>query len=232
MEPSRAQLRQRPPPRGVRRAFPSDLVLRGYAFGVVVPRLAIVSGFAALAAASLALVGFIDLSIPFIAVLLLAARAAARYEDPAALARLGSMVPLWVAVCLVGTVRAGASSIVAARGANAVAGLALVRGSATFVAASWLALLAGIVAAAWITPGGFRRLDLAGTAVQLGLVVSLFAGPHVISIGDAFVWVGAFFLVAAGAIFVSLLGRRELIGRVTFVASVLAVALAFVAPKL
>jgi hypothetical protein len=203
---------------------------------VVHPRIAVASGFAALAAAVLILTGRIDAPIPFVVALLLAARAtspAAVAGGARALSRLASSVPAWTGIALVGILRAGSASLADARGANAVAGLALFRGPALTVAACWVAAVAVVVACASCAPSpALRELDLISLGAQLALAVTLFAGPQVRRASDALPWLGALVVVAAAVAGARALAAWEWAPKAATLCAALAVGLAFAAPKL
>lgn len=146
------------------------------------------------------LAGRLDGSALVVLVLLLAARAApvaVSTEPPAvwALAMQMRLVPAWIGVLAVGLVRAGSVQMADVRGANAVAGLAVARGSVVAVAAAWFALVAAtivIAAPGWrADAGAARRLEIVAIAGQILLIVTLFAGPQVRAWTDAIPWVAA-----------------------------------------
>jgi hypothetical protein len=129
---------------------------------------------------------------------------------------LGAYAPAWTLVVATGLVRAGGGALADVRGANAVAGLAIARGSPATVAGVWLCLLAGVIAtSSWpslevatAAPAGTVglaappppavRLAVLGALAQVGLLAALFVGPQVRTATDG-VWWGASIVVLAAA---------------------------------
>jgi len=181
-------------------------------------RVAFASGAGGLIGATLLLSGRVDGSI----VLALLFVGAARVAAPAtlvgagpvlaggayrSLAQLIAFAPAWVLVAATGVVRAGSAALSDARGANAVAGLAIARGQAATVAGAWFAIAAGIVAIASrvpigaetesgagttgriVVPATLKRLEAGAVIAQAALLVTLFAGPHVTGFGDGVSWI-------------------------------------------
>jgi hypothetical protein len=123
------------------------------------------------------------------------------------LARHVAFAPAWVLVVATGVVRAGSAAVSDARGANAVAGLAIARGETTTVIGVWFALAAGIVALASrtrigveldsgdgrngrvVVPISLDRLEIGAYLAQAALLVTLFAGPQVTGGNDGVSWV-------------------------------------------
>ena len=172
---------------------------------IVVPRIAFAFGGAGAAGAALVLSGRADGSVLTVLALAAAARAApaAASGTPAGARSLSlqfSLVPAWIGIGAVGAMRAGSAIVGDARGANAVAGLAIVHGSALTVIAAWLALAAGTIAIwapsagarTWgvaVTPEPFARLEVIAIAIQAALLLTLFAGPQVRAGTDVVPWV-------------------------------------------
>lgn len=180
-------------------------------------RIAGAVGGAALAGAGLLLSGRANGSIVTVLVLIASARAAATVLEPVlgprTLSAHVALVPAWVGLVVVGAARAGSPLLEDVRGANAVAGLAVGHGSAAMVAAVWLALVAAVGATAASVRrtslgSAGARLDVVAVALQIVLVVTLFAGPHVRTLGDVTVWTGAS-VVGAGLV---ALARRLPVG--------------------
>lgn len=158
------------------------------------------SGAAGAAGAGLLLTGRLEGSALVVLALLLCARAAsvAVSAEPAAVWGLSMqmrLVPAWIGVLAVGLIRAGSVQLADVRGANAVAGPAVARGSVIAVAAAWVALVAVtivIAAPGWrADAGAARRLEIVAIAGQVLLVVTLFAGPQVRGWTDGIPWAGA-----------------------------------------
>lgn len=157
--------------------------------------------------------------------LALASRAgvASAVGAPRALSRQAAVVPAWIGIAIVASIRAGSSDLGAMRGAHAVAGLGVLAGDVVTVAALWFATVAGALAIAY---GGMRvgepplgRLDMVGIALQGLLLVTMAAGPHVSGAVDLVPWVVA--SVVLGAIVVAL-GRIAWMDRAGTAASGLA----------
>jgi hypothetical protein len=181
-------------------------------------RVAFATGVAGLAGALLTLTGRIDGSVALALLFCVGARAAVPGSLAAAgpvlaaqaersLVQQARLAPAWALVAVVGVVRAGSASLADIRGANAVAGLAIARGSIVTVAAAWLAVAAGVVAIASYTslgartesaegasaviapPVTLRRLEIGAVLAQAALLVTLFGGPQVVSGADAAWWI-------------------------------------------
>jgi len=196
-------------------------------------RVAFASGASGAVGAALLLTGRIDGSVVLAFFLAFAVRvgASAALSDAGpilaavaskSLIRRAFLAPAWGFALAAAVVRAGSVDLTDVRGANAVAGLALVRGPTLTVVGSWLAFAAAAVATlAWQrvgaetagsgsvgvieAPMSLRRLEAAGVAAEVALLVSLFAGPQIDSASDAVWWfVGAGLLGAA-----ALLGRHR-----------------------
>jgi hypothetical protein len=123
------------------------------------------------------------------------------------LARHVAFAPAWVLVVATGVVRAGSAALSDARGANAVAGLAIARGEIVTVIGVWLALAAGIIALASrtrigaetpadvgasgrvVVPSSLDRLEVGAVVAQAALLMTLFAGPQVSVGNDGVPWV-------------------------------------------
>ena len=172
-------------------------------------RVATAVAAASLVGAGLMLAGRANGSAVTVVLLILTARAALIASDPRAvdtmtLGRLAASVPLWVGVVLVGALRAGAADVDAIRGAHAVAGLALARGDALIVIASWLGMVAAIVALSTVSPRAERlgRDPVLGAVVVLHvlLITTVFAGPHVSAWTDLIPWALGVAAVGAGAL--------------------------------
>lgn len=199
-------------------------------------RVAFASGVAGLIGAALLLSGRFDGSVALALLFAWGARVAADATLVDAgpilasgatrrLAQHMSFAPAWAFVVAVGTVRAGSSGLADLRGANAVAGLPLVRGDALSVAGAWCALIAGVIALAVSSdigietsaphgsvarvrsPGALRRLDTAAALALAALLATLFFGPQVVDAADAVWWAAG---IAALAI-VTWQGRRRTI---------------------
>ena len=187
-------------------------------------RLAFATGAAGLVGSALLLAGRFEGSV----VVALLFVGAARVATPASLADAGPGValgatrallqqawfaPAWVLIVAVGVLRAGSPALSDARGANAVAGLAVTHGDPLAVAGAWLAVAAGVVAIATrtsvgsdagtnardVAPPTLQRLAIGGVLAQSALVVTLFAGPQVAEASDAISWavgIGALAAVA------------------------------------
>lgn len=180
-------------------------------------RVAFASGAAGLAGAALLLSGRFDGSVVAVLLLLWAARTApaAALSDAGPLsaqwatrelARHLWLAPTWALVVATAAVRAGSADLADLRGAHAVAGLALARGEPLTVIGQWLALTAGVAAAAGFarvqfetgapagavgrvaTPAPLGRLGLAAVAGQVILLTALFAGPEVNGPPELFWW--------------------------------------------
>lgn len=116
------------------------------------------------------------------------------------------LAPVWALSVAAAAARAGSPELDGLRGANAVAGPALVYGPAMTVAGSWLAFGAAILALiTWMelgaetggvasgrveAPAFVRRLEAIGVLAEAVLVVSLFLGPQVVDGPDAAWWGG------------------------------------------
>ena len=177
-------------------------------------RVAFASGVAGLAGAALLLSGRFDGSIVAALLFVFAARVAVpasvadvRSSASSALSRHASFAPAWALIAAAGIVRAGSASIADARGANAIAGLAVARGSVLTVAGVWFAVAAGLVVIASRSsirgestedPVSLQRLEIGAVIAQAALLVTLFAGPHVTEALDAVSWVAG--IGALGAI--------------------------------
>lgn len=191
-------------------------------------RVAFAAGAAGLVGATLLLSGRAEGSVALALLLATAARAAApaTLVDGGAILASGavrslgkhvSFAPAWALVLVVGTLRAGSGGIGDARGANAVAGIALARGPALSIIGAWLAAAAGAIALASRTsigvetaagagatgrvtpPGAVRRLEAAGVLAQAAVLVTLFAGPQVTGALDAVWWAAGISGLAAFA---------------------------------
>jgi hypothetical protein len=180
-------------------------------------RLAFATGVGGLIGAALLLSGRFDGSVALVLLLATAARVAAAAtlidaepivaaEAHSSIVRHAAFAPAWVLVVATGVVRAGSAVLSDARGANAVAGMAVVRGNVVTVAGVWCALAAGIVALADRTGIGVAgdaatarrpvlssldRLEIAAVLAQAALLVTLFAGPQVTGGVDVIPWVVA-----------------------------------------
>ncbi|MBI4730482.1 MAG: hypothetical protein HY775_13435 [Acidobacteria bacterium] len=207
--------------------------------GATARRVAVASGAGALGGAALLFAGRLGGSAAAALLLACGARAAASAgrAGPGSVAealaahsllRQALFAPAWVLVVVAGLARAGSADLADVRGANAVAGLAVVRGSALAVAGAWLALAAGVLALAGPgfgrpASGGPRgrrgivrtdpvavRLEAGALVAQGALLVTLFSGPQVTRAGDLVPWVLAGGMLAgavlAGA---ALAGRRR-----------------------
>jgi hypothetical protein len=190
-------------------------------------RVAFATGVAGLAGATLVLSGRIDASVAVAVLFVFAARAAAvasllgggpvladRAER--SLVQQARLAPAWALIAVAAAVRAGSASLADVRGANAVAGLAVARGSVATVVAAWLALVGGVVAVSSFTSLGvrtastdgigvieppvvLRRLEAGGVLAQAALVVTLFIGPQVASAADAAWWIAGIAAIAIAA---------------------------------
>jgi hypothetical protein len=188
-------------------------------------RVAFATGVAGLAGAMLILTGRIDGSVALALLFASGARAAAAgtlmgggplLADQASrsLGQQARFAPAWALVAIAGAIRAGSASLADARGANAVAGLAIARGPALTVVGMWLAVAAGAVAIVSYTsigvrtasadapgivavPVALRRLEVAAVVAQAALLVTLFAGPQVIDPADAAWWVAGIGTIVA-----------------------------------
>lgn len=178
-------------------------------------RVAFATGVAGLAGAVLLLTGRFDGNVVTALLFVFAARVAV----PASLidtdrgatsevARHASFAPAWAMIVAAGIMRAGSPSIADARGANAIAGLAVAHGSLLTVAGAWFAVAAGFVViasraraegATAAVPVSLQRLEMGAVIVQSALLVTLFAGPHVIEALDAVWWVAGIGSLAAVA---------------------------------
>lgn len=180
-------------------------------------RLAFATGVGGLIGAALLLSGRFDGSVALVLLLAVAARVAvaATLVDAApsvaagahsSIVRHAAFAPAWVLIVATGVVRAGSAVLSDARGANAVAGLAIARGDAATVIGVWLALAAGIMVladrtgigvetiageggTARVAPSSLDRLEIAAVVAQAALLVTLFAGPQVTGGLDAVPWV-------------------------------------------
>jgi hypothetical protein len=186
----------------VERSVPAPTPALSYAFRVSAgPRVAFASGVGGLVGATLLLAGRFD--APAVVALLFVGAAsvavpACLLESEAsaapALARQAWFAPSWALIVAAGVFRAGSPALSDARGANAVAGLAITHGHAIAVVGAWLAIAAGVVAIAGRTrldaaPPTLQRLEIGATLAQAGLLVTLFAGPPISSGLDAVPWV-------------------------------------------
>lgn len=199
------------------------------------PRFAFASGAASAGACVLLLSGRIE-GTAFLALLLAcgarAAAAAARLGDgPVAsalalrsLRRQALFAPAWGLALGAALFRGGSALLGDLRGAHAVLGLSIARGSAAAVAGAWLALAAGLLAASgpWLgrpetggpsgtraaLPGDPRAVTLETMAfgAQAGLLATLFVGPQISGVGDALTWVLTLALLAAAAALLALPG--------------------------
>jgi hypothetical protein len=174
-------------------------------------RVAFATGVAGLAGATLLLTGRFDGSVVVALLFVGAARAAAPaclvHAAPVvsaaatrALAQQISFAPAWGLIVAAGAVRAGSSALTDARGANAVAGLAVTHGDVVAVVGAWFAIAAGMVAIAsrsplegetafGVVPPTLQRLEIGAVVGQAALLVTLFAGPQVSAGLDAVPWV-------------------------------------------
>lgn len=181
------------------------------------PRLAFASGSAAAGLCALLLSGRLDATAFAVALVAAGARAAASVASmgggPVAsaaalrsLRRQAMVAPAWILAVTVAAFRSGSVGLADIRGANAVLGPAISHGGAMSVAASWLALAAGILAAAGPgfgrpDPAGERgrrgavrgdgraaRLEAVAVAAQIGLLATLFAGPQISGVLDGVAW--------------------------------------------
>ena len=125
------------------------------------------------------------------------------------------LAPVWALSAAAAVARAGSPELDGLRGANAVAGSALVYGPAITVAGSWLAFAATILALiTWVelgaetagaapgrveAPSPVRRLDGIGVLTEAALVVSLFLGPQIDDGADAAWWVGGMISLTVAA---------------------------------
>ena len=125
------------------------------------------------------------------------------------------LAPVWALAAAAAVARAGSPELGGLRGANAVAGPALVYGPVITVAGSWLAFVAAILALiTWVELGAetagtapgrveppppVKRLDGIGVLAEAALVVSLFLGPQVVDGIDAAWWVGGMIPLAVVA---------------------------------
>jgi len=202
-------------------------------------RVAFATGVAGLAGATLMFSGRYDGSIALALIFVFAARSSVAWtvleggpvlagRAERSLARQMWFAPAWALVAAAGAVRSGSTSLADIRGANAVAGLALARGSTVSVAGAWLALAAGVIAIVNFSPIGaetasvtgatglivppvpLRRLEAAGIVAQAALVVTLFAGPQITGGIDAAWWVAGVAAIAAIAWRVRQMNIRDL----------------------
>jgi hypothetical protein len=164
------------------------------------PRIAFASGVAAIAAAALMLSGRIDGSLVLAVVLVVVARAgplAARADGVGgarSLARQSAVIPAWVGIALAASLRAGSVALGDVRGAHAVGGLAIARGSVLLVVGAWLAAAAGALAIVAILDDSsespeMRAIEWIAVAAQAALVVTLVAGPQIRGLRDVGPWV-------------------------------------------
>ena len=174
-------------------------------------RIPAIVGAAAATGAIALLSGVAHGSVVIATVLVLAARYGPVAADPSRAreaSRQVGLVPAWVAIVTVAVLRAGAVGLQDVRGANAIAGLAIARGSAALVLAAWVALGAGIVAIATasggrpfarraLVPSAFEAL---AAALQIVLLVTLFAGPTVADLADVVPWIAASLAVGGVAL--------------------------------
>ena len=180
-------------------------------------RVAFASGVGGLIGAALLLSGRFDGNVALALLFAGAARAAAAAAlidagpivaggAQRSLARHVAFAPAWVLVVATGVVRAGSAALSDARGANAVAGLAIARGEIVTVIGVWLALAAGMIALASrtrlgvelassdgttgrvVVPSSLARLEIGAVVVQAALLVTLFAGPQVTGGSDGVAW--------------------------------------------
>lgn len=220
-------------------------------------RVALASGAAGAVGAGLLLAGRLAGSLVAALVLASIARAApaaallesgslASAVAARALRRQAVLAPAWALAVAAATYRAGSSELVDVRGAHAVAGVALARGSGFAVAGAWLVLVAVAVAVAGAGTAGVRteahrghagvvavptaavRLSWLAAAVQALLGAALVAGPRVGAPGDVVPWVLAggpiLFIVSRGAA----IGARPEIPPLALAAGALGLALALV----
>jgi hypothetical protein len=181
-------------------------------------RVAFASGVGGLIGAALLVSGRFDGNVALALLFVGAARAAraATLVDAGpvvasgahrSLARQIAFAPAWVLVVAAGVVRAGSAALSDARGANAVAGLAIARGETVTVIGVWLAVAAGIVALASrspigaetassagasgrvVVPSSLERLEIGAVIAQAALLVTLFAGPQITVGSDGVSWV-------------------------------------------
>lgn len=192
-------------------------------------RVAFASGVAACVGAALLLAGRFEGSIVLAFLLAWAARLApaATMLGAGPILATGAaramrtqllLAPAWAFVVATAAVRAGSVAVVDVRGANAVAGLALARGPLLTVLGVWVALVSGLIALGVRSPMGavsqaphdargvvappstLRRLELAGVAAQVLLLVTLFAGPQIDGPADSTWWVAGALLAGAVAL--------------------------------
>jgi hypothetical protein len=132
------------------------------------------------------------------------------------------LAPAWVLVAAASIARSGSVALDDVRGVNAVAGPALTHGPALTVAGSWLAFAGAVLALiVWhalgaetaggpttrghvVPPQPVKRLEVAGVLAESALIVTLFAGPQIVSGVDAAWWVGGI----AALLAVAWLARR------------------------
>lgn len=183
--------------------------------------MAFATGVAGLAGATLLFTGRFDGSVVLALLFIGAARAAvpASLVDAASvvsavatrtLAQQISFAPAWALIVAAGAVRAGSPALADARGANAVAGLAITHGNVVAVVGAWSAIAAGIVAiasrtpleeetASGVVPPTLQRLEIGAVLGQAALLVTLFAGPQVTAGVDAVPWLVGIVVVASVA---------------------------------
>jgi hypothetical protein len=143
------------------------------------------------------------------------------------------VVPAWIGIAVVGTLRAGSERLADVRGANRVAGLAIARGHALLVAAAWVSVLAAVVAIAVPALGRITaardtgaRLEMLAAFAQVAVVVTLFCGPQVAGARDAVPWVAGAALLSAGVYACSRLARWDRSVHIATVLAAVGVALA------
>lgn len=171
-------------------------MLRGMPRAVVRARVGFASGVAAAAIAALMLSGRQPGAVTTVIALCVVARAAAvvssvRPSAARALARITATVPVWVALAVVGLLRAGSPDLADIRGAHAIFGLGVARGSPAMVAAVILASAAAALAVgiSWTRlEDPPQRLAILGALLDVWLVVTIAAGPQVTRAQDAVAW--------------------------------------------
>jgi hypothetical protein len=213
-------------------------------------RATIAAGAAAAAGAGLLLTGRIDGSVITALALVLVVRAVAGVValEPAhaarAVSRQFTTAPVWIAIVVVGSLRAGSVHLADVRGANAVAGLAIAQGEVVAVIAAWVAVVAAVLAISGgagiggayrgtVAPSvPFARLDATGAVLQALLVVTLFAGPQVRGAPDVGVWVAGVVGVGAAAVLARRIARWDRADALAWLLGGAALMLALVAPRL
>lgn len=201
------------------------------------PRLAFASAAASAGACVLLLTGRLEGTALLALLLACAARAAAAavslgggpLADALAirsLRRQALFAPAWGLALGAALFRGGSAVLGDLRGAHAVLGLPLARGTAAAVAGAWLALAAGVIAAAGpglgrpeaAGPPGARAalpddpgaltVEALALGAQVGVLAALFAGPQVTGVGPAIVWMLSLALLIVSAAAMALPSAR------------------------